>query len=160
VEKRKPTLRWLDNQRLAQPFDLRHQRVKRERLADCHLDSPRVGGFQQHRCCGQQAYWNVVGAIAPAKLLEKAPAIHGRHHQIEQDGVGRMLVDLIERIVTVHRRRHGVPSILQGIRQQMPDRIIVLDDQDTFRQSGAFAPVSHRAAERQGGLGNGSASVG
>jgi hypothetical protein len=121
--------------REAPPRRLSHDRVqlpqqfrKIDRLADVGVggDGARLRAqirrHRQQRNAGQHR----VGALLDAEL----PSVHHRHHQVEEDHVGRgAAVKGVERLAAVGRGRHRESLVLQHVRQRQPDADVVLDEQ-------------------------------
>ena len=70
--------------------------------------------------------------IDSADLVEGLVTARLRHDHVEQykiDLVGILLVDL-DRVQPVLRQQHGVAQLLQSLDQEIPDRLVVVHDQN------------------------------
>jgi hypothetical protein len=65
-----------------------------------------------------------------AQALDDAPAVEARHHEVQGDEVGPARRDLLEGDEAVARHHHLVPGVLEHVRFQVPDRLVVVDHED------------------------------
>ena len=79
---------------------------------------------------------------APGEL----PAVHHRHHQVQENQVRHLLLEPLQRLAPVPRPLHLVPLDLEDLAEGIEDVRIVIDDQHPTRQ--ALLPVSEKSAHR------------
>jgi hypothetical protein len=111
--------------------DAPHQGLEIERLADVGVrrDGPRlgaaVGGHRDERNPRQHP----VGALHDPKL----PAVHHRHHEIEQDQIGRLrrAAQRLQRLAAVGDGRHRGSLVAQQIGERGTDVLVVFDQEQT-----------------------------
>ncbi len=74
--------------------------------------------------------------VGTLKLTEP-PAIHDRHHQVEQDDARASLglAELLKSLAAVLGRRDAVPRVLQDLGKAQPQFRIVLHDEDRLNAS-------------------------
>jgi hypothetical protein len=87
---------------------------------------------RQTRARGHQQHWNVGEQGIPQLVAAKVPAVHDRHHQIQQDHVASTLVlfEQPQRLCAVARAQHAVTGILQDACERFAPVGLVLDDED------------------------------
>jgi hypothetical protein len=133
------------------PADRAEQRIGAEGLAQIGLgvDGRRlraaVGRHRQHGNPRQPRIALLNGA--------ELPAVHDRHPQVEHDEIGRAAgAELLQRLASVLRGRHGVPFLFQDPPQRLPDTVIVLDEENALtRGLGPARAPSLRLLRRFGG---------
>ena len=72
------------------------------------------------------------GVVLGADLAADLPAVHDRHHDIEQHQIGVQLVKLGQRGRAVMDHRHIVALLDKVEAEQLADIFIVIDDQNFF----------------------------
>jgi hypothetical protein len=87
--------------------------------------------------CGEEQHGDVASALP--ELAGHLEAVHVRHHHVEHDQVGTVLLGLGERRRAVRRGHHVVPGEPQRRAEQVADRRLVVDDQ----QAGCCARGAH-----------------
>ena len=93
-------------------------------------------GVDQHRAVagGGDDDERDVGDLGVLLLLPpELPAVHHRHHEVEQDdaGAGRGRLQVVEGLAAVPHARDVVALVLENLTQRVADVRIVVDDQNT-----------------------------
>jgi hypothetical protein len=60
----------------------------------------------------------------------ESPTVHDRHQHVEQDQVGKVLLNLVERLGAVGGRQYRVALIAQQVLEELASRSVVFNDQD------------------------------
>ena len=118
--------------------DPRYQLLHRERLdhvvVGARVESAQLVAFLALR--GQHDERDLPGGVAAAKPARELQAAHSRQHPVEQDEIGRKLLDLA---VRVHGIRHGA-RLETGPRERvlhhLPDGGLVLDQKYALAHRG------------------------
>ena len=77
-----------------------------------------------------------------SQMLEHLPPVHPRHHQIEHHQLRKRGLDDLHRFLAIASLARGEPDPYEDLAEQVPDRRIVVDDQDVVRDRRLPAPVS------------------
>ena len=67
---------------------------------------------------------------ADVQLFQQMPSVHLRHHQVEDDELGNVLDDHLERLTAVGRGRDLMSFALKDGPDEHADTRFVIDDQD------------------------------
>ncbi len=84
--------------------------------------------------------------MARNHLAQERETVHLRHHQIRNHHVGAVAVERQERFLAVGRHLHLVALALQRGRQDLPEALFIVDDED------AVCHVRLRATTEEGTL--------
>ena len=76
---------------------------------------------------------NAFAQLIAATGGEELPAVHDRHHQIQDDRVRRRFAHDIQRDRAICGRVHRVALIGQSIGNRGPDDLVILDDKNPLR---------------------------
>src|SRR5205823_13595482 len=79
--------------------------------------------------------WYSVANTDGPTALEKLPAGHDRHHQVEDDAVRTYHTHPVERFGTIACRLDTEAVQLQGLGNGLADSVVIVDDQDALWRS-------------------------
>src|SRR5215216_2808098 len=103
-----------------------------ERLADEALGAPRRRG--PHRVlfdlAAEHDHRDRADAMPLVDPPEHLPPVHLGHHHVEEDQVGRLLLEHLQALLGAPRFAHGVPLHLEVDAYELPETLVVVDDQD------------------------------
>ena len=83
--------------------------------------------------CRDHDHGDVLGARRRLELLERRDPIELRHEDVEQDDIGRLLGEELERFATVRCGTNCVAFVLEQAPEQLPADVVVVRDQDRSR---------------------------
>src|SRR5258706_4316237 len=112
-----------------------------------HLVAP-LGARREHRDR------DVPGLLVALQDLENLPAVHLRHHHVQENDVWRVLVRAGDGRLAVGRRPRDVTVRLEDELEERQDVLLVVDDQNALLLVRHFDPF-RRAWRRSRGAGTG-----
>ena len=131
--------------------DAPHQRLEIERLAHVGVggDGARLGAAVGRHRDERNPGEHPVGALHDPKL----PAVHHRHHEIEQDQIGRLrrAAQGLQRLAAVGDGRQRRPLVAQKIGEGGTDVLVVFDQEQTEPLQGSAGQHVWEAKERLAG---------
>src|SRR5690606_14936581 len=89
---------------------------------------------------GHHQNGNVSGLTVVLKRFENLGAAHVGHHDIEEDDVGAIRSDGLERLVTIGGKLDDVPLVLQNHGDPPPQQRVIIDNE--------YSSIRHQCALR------------
>ncbi len=71
-------------------------------------------------------------SVLPLEMLQNGIAAHARHHHVEDDEVGMMLIDHVLALLAVAGLNHAIALFFQEHSEAVAQFHIVVDDQNDF----------------------------
>ena len=118
--------------RQQRPFNRAEESPGLERLWEVSVGVDR--GCLRRRVRRDDQHGNGREAGIPLLLDPELPAVHDRHHEIEEDGVGALSgPKMLQRLEPVRAGARVVALVAEKSEERLPNVRVVFDDEDRFR---------------------------